>query len=162
MSEFILATLLGLLIVLLSFKYMIHVIFTVRYQPHLLHDVSGRGWIIILLFANCMKFVWFVAAIDRNMRKTKIWCHDYTAESVSKPEVLPLRLPKVLLRANLQKALKCTESTFKEVLLNWNRSVLCIQYSQLYISVISCTPSTPPYFSAVELRDECTCCKHFR
>lgn len=50
------------------------------------------------------------------MRKTKIWCHDYTAECVSKPEVLSLPLPKVLLRANLQKALKCTQSTFKEAL----------------------------------------------
>lgn len=69
------------------------------YQPHLLHD--GKG---------------FVAATDRNMRKTKIWCHDYTAESASKTKILSLPLTKVPLRADLQKALKCTESTLKEAI----------------------------------------------
>lgn len=63
-----------------------------------------------------MKFVSFVAATDRNLRKSKIWWCGDTAESVSNTTVLSLPLPRVPLRADPQKALKCTENAIKEAL----------------------------------------------
>lgn len=136
---------LWLLIVMLSFKYMIQII--LLWAIKLIYYMMGKG-LLQQLTGTWGRKRFGVMITQLNLPQKLRFCPCLWQRYLWG---LICRKPSNAQKAHLKKQL------------NWKGFVLCIQYSQIYkISVITYRISTPPYFSAVELRDEHARCKYFR